>query len=345
MRMSLMLKDSIHALGGAQTCQDVTRIIERVAKSEVDMAEALDLMGQHYPDVPLPALATNLEQLGLAVLVHRYPSQEGLYQQLCASARPLKSILEAAASNEGLSSEDCKTALARLVKHELDIQDEGEQEEEQSKEEEEDDRSSKKRTAEEDEQDEDESTKRAKDDFDAANFLAEIKPMIHLPLAHHPMVQPIAKEEGETLLAAFVRAHLPGQGLSILVRSFCNPLAEGAYIKLALALGRNWSEIGATLGIRAKEPATTGRVQLAQFLYDLIVTHHLHRLRYLQPADRHVVPRFKGHIRPIKAHLERGMSAEEKAWWRNGVEQVPMLSTRNARGEEVSYVDPTWLLQ
>ena len=203
----------------------------------------------------------------------------------------------------------------------------------QSKEEEEEDRSSKKRTAEVDEPDEDESTKRAKDDFDAANFLAEIKPMIRLPLAHHPMMPPIAKEEGETLLAAFVRAHLPGQGLSILVRSFCNPLAEGAYIKLALALGRNWSEIGA------------GRVQLAQFLYDLIVTHHLYRLRYLQPADRHVVPRFKGHIRPIKAHLERGMSAEDKAWWSNGDEHAPMLSTRNASGEEVNYVDPTWLLQ
>jgi hypothetical protein len=159
------------------------------------------------------------------------------------------------------------------------------------------------------------------------------------------MAPPIAKEEGETVLATFVRAHLPGQGLSKLVRSFRDPLAEGAYINLALALGCDWQEIGTTLGIKAQKPETSARVQLAQFLYDLIVTHGLHRLRYLQPTDRHLVPRFKGHIRPIKAYIADEMSAEEKAWWRNGDEQVPMLSTRNASGKEICYVDPMWLLQ
>jgi hypothetical protein len=347
-RINVMLKDSIIALGGAQTCQDVAQIVDRVGTSKVDdMLEALNLIGMHYPDVPLPTtLATNLEQLGLAVLVHRYPSQEGLYQQLCASARPLQSILEAAASNQGLSSVDCKAALARFVKDQLVI--EQDEEEEEEEEEQLESSRSKKRSSEEVE-DEDTTTKRAKDEFDAANLLAEIKPMIHLPLAHycHFYMKPPNAGEATTLLAAFVHNHLPGRGLSSLVRSFRDPLAEGAYIKLALALDCDWSEIGATLGITAKDPATTARVQLAQFLYDLIVTHGLHQLRYLQPTDRHVMPRFKGHIRPIKTHIESGMSADEKKWWRGGNEQAipPMLSTTASSGKVVSYVDPTWLLQ
>ena len=299
---------------------------------------------------PTTTLATNLEQLGLAVLVHQYPSQENLYQQLCASVRPLQSILEAAASNQGLGSEDCKAALARFGKHQLVIEDEEEQEE-QSKDEEEEEQpqssSSKKRSSEEDEQDEDESTKRAKDEFDAANFLAEIKPMIQIPPAPVPsyMQPPTTVEEADKLLTAFVHDHLPGRGLSKLVRSFRDPLAEGVYIKLALALDCDWQrEIGATLGIKAKDPATTARVQLAQFLYDLIVTHGLHQLRYLVPTDRHLVPRFKGHIRPIKAYITEEMSAEEKAWWRGNANEMPMLSNV-IEGKEIRYVDPTWLLQ
>lgn len=308
-----MLKDSIIALGGARTAQDVIRIVDRFGNLKMDdMAEALNLVKVHYPNVPLPTtLATNLEQLGLAVLVHRYPSQEGLYQQLCASARPLQSILEAAASNQGLSNEDCKAALARFVKDQLVIEQDEEEEEEEEEQLESSSSSSKKRCCEEVD---DKDTERAKDEFDAANLLAEIKPMIHLPLAHycHFYMQPPTAGEAATLLAAFVHNHLPGRGLSSLVRSFRDPLTEGAYIKLALALGCDWQrEIGTTLGITAKDPATTARVQLAQFLY-LIVTHGLHRLRYLQPTDRHLMPRFKGHIRPIKTHIESGMSADEK---------------------------------
>jgi hypothetical protein len=287
-----------------------------------------------------------LEQLGLAVLVHRYPSQEGLYQQLCASARPLQSILEAAASNQGLSSEDCKAALARFVEDQLVIEEEEEQS--QDEEEEQPQSSSKKRSSEDDDEEDEDTTKRAKDEFDAANFLAEIKPMIQIPLAPVPsyMQPPNTAVDADTLLTAFVHNHLPGRGLSSLVRPFRDPLAEGAYIKLALALGCDWSEIGATLGIKAKDPATTARVQLAQFLYDLIVTHGLHRLRYLQPTDRHLVPRFKGHIRIIKTHVTTKMSDEEKAWWHGGNEQaVPMLTATNTSGKEISYVDPTWLLQ
>jgi hypothetical protein len=302
-RINVMLKDSIIALSGARTCQDVAQIVDRVGTSKVDdMSEALNLIGMHYPDVPLPTtLATNLEQLGLAVLVHRYPSQEGLYQQLCASAHPLQSILEAAASNQGLSSEDCKAALARFVEDQLVIEEEEEQS--QDEEEEQPQSSSKKRSSEDDDEEDEDTTKRAKDEFDAANLLAEIKPMIQIPLAPVPSyMQPpnTAAGEATTLLAAFVHNHLPGRGLSKLVRSFRDPLAEGAYIKLALAVGRDWSKIGATLGITAKDPATTARVQLAQFLYDLIVTHGLHRLRYLVPTDRHLMPRFKGTFDPSR---------------------------------------------
>jgi hypothetical protein len=325
------MNQAIVALGKAKTVEDVSRIASQM-REEADMTDALELVKEHYPDAAVAAAtATNLEQLAMAVLVHQYPLQENLYQQLRASVGPLQHILNAAASNKGLSHEDCNAALARLVENDLVIQ---KDEEEQAQ--------IKKRPLEEEEEDTD---KRAKDDFDTESFLTEIKSMIPLVKAKARASSCGDSSSADTLLATFVRAHLPGQGLSKLVRSFRDPLAEGAYIKLALTLGCDWQEIGTTLGIKAQKPETSARVQLAQFLYDLIVTHHLHRLRYLQPTDRHLVPRFKGHIRPIKAYIADEMSAEEKAWWRNGDEQVPMLSTRNASGKEICYVDPMWLLQ
>lgn len=172
--------------------------------------------------------------------------------------------------------------------------------------------------------------------FDPGALLESLKPMLQPPV---PLMLPVSAAAPITtgVLDAYFCTHL-----NIQTRSFCDPLARGGFIQLALDMGHEWDYIADRLGLQGKKPASSASVQQARLLYNLIVKLGLSRLRYLQPADGHVMPQFAGgRIKALKRHI-KGMSVEERTWW--GDESPRMLQTTTLSGEPLSYVDPTWLL-
>jgi hypothetical protein len=186
--------------------------------------------------------------------------------------------------------------------------------------------------------------KQTKDAFDPEAFLESLKPMIQLPPPPPLMVAaslapiPIVVAPTGVLDAYFHTHHL-----NIQMQSFREPLARGGFIELALDMGHEWDYIANRLGIRGKKPSSGASAQQARLLYNLIVKLGLSRLRYLQPANGHVMSKFAGgHIMALKRHIKSNMSDDERAWWQD--ESPRMLQTTTLIGEPLSYVDPTWLL-
>jgi hypothetical protein len=183
--------------------------------------------------------------------------------------------------------------------------------------------------------------KQPKDDFDPGAFLESLKPTIQPPPP--PRMLPMSTVPVAALNANVLDAYFSTH-LNVQTRSFREPLARGGFIQLALDMGHDWAYIADRLGLQGKKPSSSASVQQARLLYNLIVKFGLSRLRYLQPADGHVMPQFAGgHIKALKRHI-KGMSEDERAWWRNGIESPRMLQTTTLSGEPLSYVDPTWLL-
>ena len=178
--------------------------------------------------------------------------------------------------------------------------------------------------------------KQARAAFDAASMLTTLKSMV--PEADN-------NTEDSHPNNALLQTYLDRGIIDSRLRSFREPLIEGAFIETALDLGHDWAWIGAQLGMTNTDPARSTRVQHARFIYYL-VTEKMPRLRHVRPTDACTIPRLRGHIRPLKRFLE-DMPDADLAWWRQGeAEKPPMQKTYSHAGAaaEVQYVDPAWLL-
>lgn len=182
--------------------------------------------------------------------------------------------------------------------------------------------------------------KRARGEVDIGAFLAELKPTCsnNGQAANVPVA--VGNEGVQTYLReAAIKLVTPRA-------DFCNHLATGTIFETRVRIaGSTKKDAAATLlGVDddKKNLSTNARIKTAQAIYDLIVTHRMHKLRFLNPKNINVVPTLARKCDAIVQYLKG--HPEEADWWSNNGEEPGRVWLTNQRGEQVDWPSTQWLL-
>ncbi len=170
-------------------------------------------------------------------------------------------------------------------------------------------------------------------DRDCASFLAKLRTMCvpRLPAIQLDDAVPMTLQQALTSMLALCHDT---------DAKFAQALRRGAYIDLCRLHRMPWTDIAASLKIKAIRPDTCSKIANPHAIFKLIAEAGMHKLRYLDSDVSHTL--LKDNRIKIAAHLKD--HPEELAWWQEGQNAPRMLTAVAEDGKQVEYIDPKWLL-
>jgi hypothetical protein len=182
--------------------------------------------------------------------------------------------------------------------------------------------------------------------FDAQSFLNNIKPLctaVHNGAAAPalPLLPPNMDQTQQYIHTA--KDNLNRCAIATPREDFCSLLSTGHLIETCHTIAKEqWSEIGASIGLKCKNIQGHSIVKRTRALYNLVVKHNMHKLRFLEPQSKRMTSRLISNAAFIIKFIEA--NPEEAAWWSNNGAPIPTVNLPDKNGVLVLWINLAWLL-